>query len=267
MLNKMLRLLLFSLSITTCCLCVAADNNKTEEPKPQKSYAPYPQPDAGYITDNAKILTRSQEENLEKKLFQTEKKTGVEVVVVTIDSIKDYPGTANSSIEKFATGLFNKYGIGNKKKNDGVLLLIAYKDRKARIELGGGYGHSRDSDATKIMNGTIIPAFKAGKYDKGLIDGTYDLIEEFAGLRFRFAWEIVIIPVVIIFLGFLCYNLFKKGKTGWGWVVLVVIGTLLFWLIQVIITVLSSESSGTSGGFGGGFGGGSSGGGGATGSW
>lgn len=75
---------------------------------------------------------------------KTWKKTGIEAVVVTINSIGDYQ-TGDATIEAFATNLFNTWGIGHKKENNGVLILVAVKDRKARIELGKGYGREYDS--------------------------------------------------------------------------------------------------------------------------
>ena len=126
----------------------------------QEDYAPYPEPDAGYVTDLAGLLDRDEQEQIEQWLWQVEAKTGVEIAVVTIRSISDFPGSANNSIESFATGLYDKYGIGNLPNNDGVLLLVARQDRKARIELGKGYGRTRDADAVRIMEDRIIPEFK-----------------------------------------------------------------------------------------------------------
>ena len=80
------------------------------------------------------MLTASQIDALNSYCYTAEKRTGVEVVVVTINSIHDYPGTVNDAIESFARGLFDAYGIGNMPKNDGVLLLVCRADRQARIE-------------------------------------------------------------------------------------------------------------------------------------
>jgi uncharacterized protein len=102
----------------------------------EKDYSPFPNPGSGYVTDIANVLTLEEEERIERWLWSTESKTGVEIIVVIIDSIRHYPGTPNSSIEPFAMGLFDAYGIGNMPENNGVLLLVAVRDRKARIELG-----------------------------------------------------------------------------------------------------------------------------------
>jgi uncharacterized protein len=249
-----------------------ADNPPEKKKEPAKDYSPYPPPGSGYVTDNAGLLKEDQEERIEKWLWQAESKTGVEMAVVTIYSIKDYKGTDNSSIESFAKGLFDKYGIGNLPKDDGILLLVAVKDRKARIELGKHYGHSRDADANRIMQDVIIPEFKKDDYAAGITKGVEAILSEFAGLRVSFPWSLVIIPLAIIVLGLIAYSLFKNGKKGWGWVLVGIIVILVLALIRIIFTIVSNMPKGpssgwSSGGFGGGFGGGSSGGGGATGSW
>ncbi len=82
--------------------------------------------------------------------------TGVSVTVLTIDSFRAY--TADDiSFERFATRLFNHWGIGNADRNDGILLLVAKKDRKVRIELGKGYPSSYDARAKEIIDTVIVP--------------------------------------------------------------------------------------------------------------
>ena len=239
---------------------------------PQESFAPYPEAGSGYVTDLAGLLNRDEEERIERWLWQVEAQTGVEIAVVTIRSIMDYPGSANDSIESFATGLFDKYGIGNLPKNDGVLLLVARSDRTARIELGKGYGRSRDADATRIMQGRIIPQFKKDRYAEGITDGVQEIIQEFGGVRVGVNWTLIVLIVAIPVVGVIAYSLLKSGKRGWGWVcvgILIILVLAVFRTIHAILQNMpeGSSDSWSSGGFGGGFGGGSSGGGGATGSW
>ncbi|MHC4212444.1 MAG: TPM domain-containing protein [Planctomycetota bacterium] len=236
-----------------------------------KKYAPYPQPDIGYVTDHANLLTDEQEDRLESWIYTCEKEHGFEMAVVTINSIKDYPGTSNENIESFATGLFNSYGIGNMPNNDGVLLLVAVKDRKARIELGAYYGRQRDSDANRIMQKVIIPQFKNDRYDKGIMKGTRAILKEFAGVRIIGGWIKLVIIALIVILIPISISMFRNGKRGWGWVCVGLIVVLLLALFVMLKKTVESlpEGSGDGGvgGFGGGFGGGFSGGGGATGSW
>jgi uncharacterized protein len=156
-------------------------------------------------------------------------------------------------------------------ENNGVLLLVSVKDRKARIELGAGYGRRRDSDASRIMNNKIVPYFRKGQYAKGIIEGTEGLIKEFGNVFIIPFWIIAVAASVFVFVMVLVViSLFMSGKRGWGWIMtgLLILGLLgILWLIvRTVRTVYSSRGGG--GGFGGGgFGGGFSGGGGATGSW
>jgi uncharacterized protein len=238
----------------------------------EKDYAPYPAPDSGYVTDLADLLSGEQEERIEQWLWQTESRTGIEIAVVTIGSIREYPGTEAGSIEAFARGLFDAYGIGNMPENKGVLLLVAVHDRKARIEVGAGYGNLRDADARRIMDGRIIPHFKDGEYAEGITDGVRAIAGRFARVRFGTNWLlialIVAVPVVIL----IAISLFRSGKRGWGWICVGLLIVILLAICRTVSTVVRHLPSGSSGswsagGFGGGFGGGFSGGGGATGSW
>ena len=237
----------------------------------QKDYTPFPNPHAGYVTDIAGLLSAKEEEHIEQWLWQVESRTRVEIIVVTIDSIKDYRDTPNRTIEEFATGLFDAYGIGNLPENNGVLLLVARRDRKARIELGAGYGRRRDGDATRIMNNAIVPRFREGAYVEGITEGVKAIMLEFANVRVGTNWKLIILLIAIPVVGLIAYSLFKSGKRGWGWICVGIVIILVLALIRMIVGIVrhmprGSSSSWSSGGLGG-FGGGFSGGGGATGSW
>ncbi len=234
-------------------------------------YFPFPEPDSGYITDLAYLLSSEDEEEIEKWLWQIESRTKVEIIVVTISSIKDYQYAPNETTESFATGLFNKYKIGNMPDNKGILLLIALKDRKTRIELGDGYDSSRDRDALRIIENNITPHFKRDDYTEGIISGVKAIAGEFASVHIGANWNLILIILSIPVIGLIAFSLFKNGKRGWGWVfigLLVVAVLAVFYIVFGIIRHMpkSSSSSWGAGGMGG-FGGGSSGGGGATGGW
>lgn len=265
--------LCIALSLTLCLLLgmarLAAARPPASEPA---GYAPFPAPGPGYVTDLAHVLSVEQRDQIQRWLWQTEKETSVEIVIVTIDSMANYPGTPNDSIEHFARALFDRWGIGNMPANNGVLLLVSMQDRKARIELGAGYGHARDAAAQKIMDQAIVPCFRKSDYSGGIEQGTRALMLEFAGMRVGWNWPLIAVIAAIPLAGGTSLSLFRNGKRGWGWVavgLLVVSILAVVWLIQQILNRLpdSSSSSWSSGGCGGGFGGGFSGGGGATGSW
>jgi len=235
---------------------------------PVKDYAPYPQPDHGYVTDIAGVLTEQQEERLEQWLIQTEQGTKTEIMVVTIRSLHDYSGSRNSSIEEFAKGLFNTWGIGNKPKNDGVLLLVSVDDRTARIELGASYSPARDADANLIMQNAVVPEFRNGNHAAGIEKGVKAIIVEFTDYRVGVNWPLIIIPGLIVIAAIVAISLFRSGRKGWGWVVVGLILMLLLILLRALKEATRfGKSSGWSAGGLGGFGGGFSSGGGATGRW
>lgn len=250
---------------------VSANINGVANFDGKKDYSPYPQPDSGYVSDHAGLLSPEQEERIEIWLWQVESVSDVEIIVVTLESIRDYPGTLNGSIESFAKALFNHYGIGNLPANNGVLLLVAAEDRQARIELGAAYGHTRNTDATRIMEGVIIPQFKQGDYVAGITDGTEAIIEEFAEMRVGFPWTIVGFGAAALASLFIGVSLIRQGKKGWGYVFIGLAFLLILLVIYLSVRCIQhlpqGHSSGWSAGGSGGFGGGFSGGGGATGGW
>jgi uncharacterized protein len=261
-------LMLLGCLVAAACAGVAQADERAPEPR---SYAPFPAPDSGYVSDHANLLTTDEEERIEHWLWQTESRSGVEIILVVIDSIRHYPATPNESIESFARGLFDAYGVGNMPANDGVLLLVARDDRSARIELGAGYGRRRDDDAQRIMSRVLVPRFRDGDYPGGIRAGTEALAREFAGVRIGPPWVLLGLIATLPILGLTSFSLFKNGKRGWGWVVLglmaVVILFILFILMKIWRHFPREGSSGWSAGGAGGCGGGSSGGGGATGRW
>jgi len=233
-----------------------------------KDYAPYPAPGAGYVTDAAGVLTTAQEERIEHWLLAVEKQSGTEIVVVTIASMHDYPGTDDESIESFARGLFDRWGIGNMPHNDGILLLVAVRDRKARIELGAGYP-ARDADAARIMQSVIVPRFRKGDYAGGITRGVAAIVNKFTTVHIGFPWALVLIPAAGLACALIAISLLRNGRRGWGWVFVGL--TLILILVAAFLAVaffrMRSSSSGWASGGAGGFGSGFSGGGGATGSW
>lgn len=143
-------------------------------------HAAYPESGDLFVNDYAGLLTAEDTSNI-RSLFRTLKEdTGIEAVVVTIGSIRDY-GTEDSSIESFATNLFNTWGIGDKVKNNGALILVAVNDRKMRIELGSGYGHSRDRAMKEVIEEFMVPSFQRGDYSRGIYKGARAMIEELTG--------------------------------------------------------------------------------------
>lgn len=217
----------------------------------------YPKSESKYINDFAKSIDAADSERIKKSLESVEEQTGIEICVVTINSIQDYKET-DANFEKFATELFNNWGIGKKDKNNGVLLLAAIKDRKVRIELGSGYPRSHDQIAAQIIKTDIVPYFKQGQYSRGIYEGSMAIVKSLTKEVSWFdyhKWDLLLWLLIFICIG-VAISCFRSGKKGWGWGLLAVAGALLLFLWS-----LSSNNKSD------GFGGGKSSGGGSSGDW
>ncbi len=132
-----------------------------------------------YVNDFANILSPEAEAELEDMLKTARAERDHEMTVVTIDKVNNY--TNNHTIEKFAKDLFNHWGVGNAERNDGILLLVAVEDRRMRIALGSGYRARFDGVAKRIIDSIMLPEFKAGRMEQGILEGTAASLER---LRF-----------------------------------------------------------------------------------
>lgn len=138
----------------------------------------------GRVVDTAQMLTPETVQYLSEMLARHERSTGDQVVVVTVANLGGY------SIEDFGLRLGRYWGVGQKDKNNGVLLLVARDDRKVRIEVGYGLEDPlTDAVAGVIINGAITPYFKDGLYSQGVIAGVTSVVsllqgEGLAGIAF-----------------------------------------------------------------------------------
>jgi len=225
----------------------------------------------GRVVDEANVLSAAERGRLAPKLAELEEKSGIQLVVATVNSLQ------GEEIEPYANELFRTWKLGEKAKNNGVLLLVAPKERRVRIEVGYGLeGTLTDALSKIIIANAIAPRFKAGDFDGGVTRGVDDIItvlttdaaewQQKPSLRLdsqplpewvRWLLTAVAIAVLSLFI----------VSPGFRWVVLNV-------LLNVLLNPGPVRGGGRgfpdSGGFGGGGfggGGGSSGGGGASGSW
>jgi uncharacterized protein len=232
-------------------------------------------PLTGHVVDQANVLSAAEREKLTAKLADLEQKSGIQLVVATVSSLQD------QDIEPYANELFRTWQVGEKTKNNGVLLLIAPKERRVHIEVGYGLeGTLTDALSKIIIANAIAPRFKAGDYDGGVARGVDDIItvlttdadewEKKPSLRLDahpvpewVRWLLTALLIAFI-TGFII-------SPGFRWLVLNV-------LLNILLNPGPVRGGGRggfdSGGFGGGGGrggfgggGGSSGGGGASGSW
>lgn len=224
------------------------------------------------VVDNAHVISDFDKVELEKKLVALDNTTSNQITVVTVPSLNE------EDIDEVANETFRAWGIGGKKNNNGVLLLVAINDRKVKIEVGYGLeGAIPDVVAKHIINDNIVPAFKQQHYYSGInaaVDnlakaatGEYKVEREKTFKPKGIFWsigKIILLLIIIIVISSLRNNgggggNYRRGNSSW-------ILPMLFnsggfggggW----------SGGGSSSGGSFGGFGGGSSGGGGASGSW
>jgi uncharacterized protein len=120
----------------------------------------------GRIVDQANILSVGTRTALHDKLKDLARTTGDELVVATVSSLE------GREIKPYATGLFNLWRLGDAKKNNGVLLLVAPSEHKARIEVGRGLEATlTNAKAKAILAKVVLPKFKAGDFDGGVAEG------------------------------------------------------------------------------------------------
>lgn len=221
----------------------------------------------GRIVDQANVIPTETRAAIEPKLVDLEAKSGIQLVVATVASLD------GQEIEPYANELFRSWKLGEKAKNNGVLLLVAPKERRVRIEVGYGLeGALTDALAKVIITNAITPRFKEGDFGGGISRGVDDIItvlttdasewQKRPALRLDnqqtgdpVHWLIVAGLIALITLLIV--------SPGFRW-----------FFLNVVLNILlnsggsssgSSRSSSGGGGFSGG--GGSSGGGGASGSW
>jgi uncharacterized protein len=132
-------------------------------------------PDTGdVIRDEARMLSPEQAEEIRRMSREVQTSKQAPIFVCTIGSLAEY-GAAGWPVERYAMNLFAEWSIGRADWNHGVLLFVSRDDRKARIELGSGWGRRKDAEAEALMNGRIIPAFRQGKFGDGLVEGVRGL--------------------------------------------------------------------------------------------
>lgn len=149
-----------------CCTAVHAAYTPKTVPHPRTSSA-----DA-FVSNPDGILTAEQQSEIQQVAKQLYDISGVELVTVVLDDI------GHADAFDFSVELFNHWGIGRREQNTGVLILFAKRSRDIRITTGGGVeGLLPDAVCEQILDETMIPALKRGKYAQGLLAGNRAIAE------------------------------------------------------------------------------------------
>ena len=212
----------------------------------------------GHVNDWAGVFTPQQKSDLESRIAAVRQATGAQLAVVVVKSLQ------GGEVNDFAVKLFEQWGIGEKGKDNGILLLAAIEDREVRIEPGYGFeGELPDAKCGRILDEYVLPRFREGDVAQGLIAGADVLLKVMAGEALPEPAPTEDNPLAaILFLVLFAFVFFvivrsaiRGGKGGGG----------------ISSGGISGRSWGGGGGGGGGgfggFGGGRSGGGGASRGW
>jgi uncharacterized protein len=131
---------------------------------------------SGRVVDQAGVMTPQARSDVEAKSKSLEDKSGIQLVVATVKSLQ------GSDVETYANRLFRFWKLGEAKKNNGVLLLVAPAEHKVRIEVGYGLeGTLTDALSSVIISSAIIPRFKANDFSGGIERGVDGIISVLSG--------------------------------------------------------------------------------------
>lgn len=221
----------------------------------------------GHVNDYGNILSSSEESRLENYLSSFESTSSVQIVLLSIKSLE------GQNLEDYSMRVADAWKLGNKEKDNGVLLLVSIQDKKLRIEVGYGLeGSLTDAKSGYIIRNYIVPGFKSGSYYDGIAAGMNAITgvisdqleitdDQIAQSQRKQANKTPQIPFgLIIFVLMSIFGGFGRRRRG-GLFTALFLGSML------------GGGRGRSGGFGGGGfggfsgGGGGFGGGGASGGW
>jgi uncharacterized protein len=227
------------------------------------------------VYDYANVLSTTEKAQLEQKLIRYSDSTSTQIVVITVESLK------NEDVLALATKWGQAWGFGQAKEDNGTIILVAEAERKVAIAPGYGLEDRLTAgQGGEIIRNIIIPEFKSGSYYNGLDKGADAIFDVFTGKykgerkaskskNFPILPIIIIVIVILVLISRRKNNGGNSGNSGGG-------PGLLDILILSSLGRSSGGgggfggfggSSGGGGGFGGGFGGGGFSGGGSSGGW
>ena len=171
------------------------------------------------LLDEAGVLNETDEQNLCKKLIDYENKTGNQLAVLTIKSLD------GEDIEGYSNRVARAWGVGDKKANNGALLVVAVEDRKMRIEVGRGLEPMlTDLQANQIIKQKIRPNFQSGNFAGGINSGVDNMISVIGGERLSEpgrSWKaddlggLIILIIQFVFVPFIYLAAFLGRSKSW----------------------------------------------------
>jgi uncharacterized protein len=243
-----------AVSLALLFLCSISGFAKAESP------AKLPQP-TSYVSDFAGVIDPASKQNIEDIASQVAAKAHATIIVVTVNSLDGL------SIEEFTTQLYDKWKVGPKDTDKGILMVLSIQDRKRRIEVGPGLQGILNDAKVGDIGRSMVPQLQQGQYGPAIQSG----VQQLANVIAADAGVAITPPAqqqeayqpqeqrarhhgnnwigLIFFVGFLLL-MFRGGGRGGGW---------LWFLLG---SMMGGGGGGRGGGDGGGFGGGGGGGGG-----
>lgn len=137
---------------------------------------PAPPASGSYVVDQVGVLSQDQRQQIDSLLRELDQKTGAQLAVAVVSSLDGYP------VEDYALATLRQWGLGDKKKNNGMLLLVAPREKKARIEVGYGLeGVMNDAKAGALLDQYALPFFRQDRYGDGIQATIYKMAQITAG--------------------------------------------------------------------------------------
>jgi len=128
---------------------------------------------SGYVNDYAILITEKDKVSMESVAKEVEEKTGAQIAVLTVKSMSPY-----TSIDEFGMAVAEKWKVGEKDKDTGIIIILAMEERKVRIEVGYGLeGIINDAKAGRIIDNTMMPYFRGGDFSAGLRRGVFKIAD------------------------------------------------------------------------------------------
>jgi uncharacterized protein len=185
---------------------------------------------SGRVVDDAGVLSSDTRDTVTNLLAEHERQTGNQVVVVTLKSLQ------GTTIEQYGYQLGRAWGIGIKGKNNGALLIVSPSTHDVRIEVGYGLeGLLTDAQSKLIIENVMLPRFRSGDYDGGVLNGTVTVLQALGGHPsaavsqapasdarssdgggFHIPIIVIVIILWLVFGRFFWPLFFLGGLGGWG---------------------------------------------------